>query len=397
MPRGPNATRWPMRTRLSRPGWVFLVLTVIMAVGAVRVQAPLMYLVVGAMLGSLLVSAAISRRMVRYLDLEREAPSRIHQHQTVHVGYYLRNPRRGSCLSLSLRERCGSEVRSATAYLACLGSRAVARSAGRFTASRRGLLTLGAVEVSCDFPFHLVRSSRRLDKPVEVLVWPAQGRLMRPLLHRGAVEVSTSAPSLVGGGSDDFFGLRDYRGGDNPRWIHWRRSAGRSVPVLREMSHPVPDLLYVLLDTQVDPAHPDQLQCLERMIRFTATLVDYAISRDYQVGLALAQDDGPRVIAAQPGRGQLHHLLDCLALVGVNASWGMEKVVSQLKPKQLRYAQVVLVGRHDDLGPAIWRPLRRDCRHMVVVTPRLLDVFYDDGPSTPAEASGGLVHAGGGA
>ena len=378
------------RTRLTWAGWVYSVMTTLLAVGALKVQVPLLYLLVGGMMGALLISALLARRMVRYLRLERDAPSRVWQNQIVHVGYYLRNTQWGTCLSLTLRERGDGALHAARAYLACLGSRGTARAGGRFVARRRGPMTLGAVDVSSDFPFSLVRASRRLDCPVELLVWPGRGRLKRPLLHRGAVEVSTAAPSPVSGGADDFFGLRDYRGGDNPRWIHWRRSAGRTVPVLREMSRPVPDLLYVLLDTQADPADTRQLQQLERMIRFCATLVHYAIWRDYQVGLGLAYPEEPRVVPAAPGRGQLHKLLDCLALVGVNPQRGLEEVAERLTRAQLRYAQVVLLaGRRDHLGPGVWRPLRQGCRHLTVLTPAQLDAFYEDEPLSAAPVAAG--------
>jgi len=374
------------RTRLTGAGWVFCGLAAILTLGAIRVQVPLLYLLVGGMFGCLLASVLLGRRMVRYIDLQREAPSRVWQNQTVHVGYYLRNTRRGACLGLTLCEQVGPAVRSARGYLACLGSRQAARAGGRFRASHRGQLVLGEVEVSSDFPFALTRSRRRIDRPLELLVWPSRGHLKRPLLHRGAVEVSTSAPSPVGGGSDDFFGLRDYRGGDNPRWIHWRRSAGRNVPVMREMSRPVPELLYVLLDTRADPADLSGLQRLERMIRFTATLVDYAISRDYQVGLALGDHGGPVIVPAQPGRGQLHKLLDCLALAQAG-SHGLEQVVAGLHRGQLRYAQVVLVSGTDELSAAVWIPLRKTCRHLTLVRPSTLGLLFDDSPAPADPAS----------
>jgi uncharacterized protein (DUF58 family) len=154
---------------------------------------------------------------------------------------------------------------------------------------------------------------------------------------------------------------------------------------MREMSRPVPELLYVLLDTRADPADLSGLQRLERMIRFTATLVDYAISRDYQVGLALGDHGGPVIVPAQPGRGQLHKLLDCLALAQAGSD-GLEQVVAGLHRGQLRYAQVVLVSGTDQLDAAVWAPLRKTCRHLTLVCPSTMGLLFEDeeAPTAPS-------------
>ena len=49
------------------------------------------------------------------------------------------------------------------------------------------------------------------------------------------------------GGSDEFYGVKEFRTGENPRWIYWRRSARTGTLVSKEMSQVAPPRLLVLV------------------------------------------------------------------------------------------------------------------------------------------------------
>ena len=56
------------------------------------------------------------------------------------------------------------------------------------------------------------------------------------------------------GGQDEFYGVKEYRTGENPRHIYWRRSARTGVLVAKEMTQVSPPKLLLLVDTNVDNA-----------------------------------------------------------------------------------------------------------------------------------------------
>jgi uncharacterized protein (DUF58 family) len=223
------------------------------------------------------------------------------------------------------------------------------------------------------------------------VVWPGRGKLKRRLLRHGAVEVSRGAPSLVTGGQDEFFGLREYREGDHARWIHWRRSAGRETPVIREMSRPLPEILFVVLET-ADPDASDLGRfARERRVRFAATLIDHAFSRGYQVGMAVGSAGRSVVFAPRAGRGQRCDLLDALADVDREGA-SLETVLAGLDRKQLADAQVVVItGRDARVGDELLRPLRMASRQVRVVYERTLWGFFEDQP--PLREGRGATHA----
>jgi uncharacterized protein (DUF58 family) len=372
----------PIRFRLTRPGWLFLGVSLIICAGAVNTQAPLLFLIFGAMMGILHVSAIFARRMIRAADLRRDVPSRVWQNQTVHLGYYLGNRRRrGSLLGLEIREIAPQGVQAAPAYCVHLGPRAVFRAGGRFAARSRGRLRMGLVRLGTTFPFGLVAARRDFPQPADVVVWPARGRLKRRLLHWGAVETSRAAPSPATGGQDEFFGLREYRMGDNPRWIHWKRSALRLLPVVREMARPLPEVLMVVLETFCRDPSPPQERVRERMIRFAGTLIDHALSHGYLVGLVLGRSDRVEFHPPAPGRGQLCTLLDALADVEERVPYRVEETLARVEPASARSAIVVVVSLDPDWQPGgAGKTVPFACRRLVVVGPRHLQEVYEDDP-----------------
>ena len=54
------------------------------------------------------------------------------------------------------------------------------------------------------------------------------------------------------GGVDEFYGLKEYRQGENPRYIYWKRSARTGTMVLTEMTHVSPPRVMLLVDTFVE-------------------------------------------------------------------------------------------------------------------------------------------------
>ncbi len=367
------------RLRLTRAGWLFLLMTFLVTLAAIRSEAALMLTMCGALGGGLIASAALAWRMVTGISVRRDMLDRAWQNQTVHLAYHLRNKRRGSCLGLRVQEIASKGLDCAAGYCVQLPPRAVFRAGARFVARRRGHIQLSAVELSTSFPFGLIVARRTIYVDTSMVIWPARGRLKCELLHRGAVETSSAPPSGATGGQDEFFGLREYRPGDNPRWIHWRRSAARQTPVVREMARPQPETLWLLLDTQVADAEPASLEALEKTLRFCATLIDHAMSRGYSVGLALAGADGPNIMLADEGVGHRGVLLDALADVGVNTNAPLDQTIDRLRRRHLAQGQAIVISSHShDVSLAA---VRMACRHLTVITQdNLSEVFEDIAP-----------------
>lgn len=345
MPRHRTAQqRYRNGGRLTAAGWVYGVIWGIMLTAAVRNDAAVSLLLLGAMFGGLAVSAFAAGRTVRAVRATRESPDRVWQGQTVHMSYFLSNRSRWlSCMGLTLRDLPQKALDAASGYCAHLPARGQFRSGARFVALRRGRIGLEGLEISTGFPFGLIRAWRRTLEPADLIVWPARGELRAELFRRGAAEVSSARPSPISGGQDEFFGLREFREDDNPRLIHWKRSAGRHRPLVREMARPVPEVLFLIVDTAAPEA---QTADPEKVLRLAATLIDHAMTRGYQVGLALADRRAVRTLPPATGRAQLRDLLDALANVhGPNGPLG--QTLAAVRPTWLAHAQVMVLSAQE--------------------------------------------------
>ncbi|MCD6304648.1 MAG: DUF58 domain-containing protein [Planctomycetes bacterium] len=377
----------PVRCRPTKAGWAFLAASALVAVVAVNSGLGLLFVLFGTMLGALYVSAVLARRMIASVGVERQLPSRGRQGRPLTVGYLLRAGRRGgrrggAALALRVEETDLPE----NSFLPPAGCGYLPARAGRLvrvtvTPARRGRIRLRAVSLSTTFPFGLVSASRRLRREASVVIWPRRGRLLSRLLGAGEAYSGTTAPSVHAGGQDEFFGLREYRPGDNTRWIHWRRSAGRDEPIIREMTRPLPQKVWIVLETQLPERSERAWELREKAIRFAATVIEDALAAGYRVGAALACGDGVTVLPPGARRSQRRRLLDALADVDDDVACSLDATAAHLRAAWLRQAHVVVVApsQRQLAGSGAGRILAR-ARSVTFVSAGELDRVYSDEP-----------------
>src|SRR5262249_34117820 len=151
------------------------------------------------------------------------------------------------------------------------------------------------------------------------VILPALGRLnadqFRHWIARQARSdgrlIRTSRPSMVR--QDDLHGLRPFRAGDSPRWIHWRTSARRHQKMVREFEESSGQNLILILDPW-GPA--DAAQELDRAVSLVATICwEWARQGHDQLFLGIATQD-PAVLSGSSTRERALLMLRALALAG---------------------------------------------------------------------------------
>jgi uncharacterized protein (DUF58 family) len=122
----------------------------------------------------------------------------------------------------------------------------------------RGTYFWAPLIVSSSYPFGLVERRLLIPPAEKTLVLPALGRLHRGRLRRflrGADPRNVrirQRPKVHRAAQDEFHGLRPYRPGDSPRWVHWRTSARRGELMVREFEDlPSENLLLVFDPTLI--------------------------------------------------------------------------------------------------------------------------------------------------
>src|SRR5207244_4101326 len=83
-----------------------------------------------------------------------------------------------------------------------------------------------------------------------ILIFPAIGQVDPKLLAMcKSADRSGATMRPQRGGDDEFYGVKEFREGENPRSIYWRRSARTGVLVSKEMTQVSPPKLLLLVDT----------------------------------------------------------------------------------------------------------------------------------------------------
>lgn len=294
---------WKRRLSFTRLGRWYTGLTIGIGLAAINTGNNLLFLVLGLLLASMIVSGILSEQSLRGVRVERRLPSTATAGQPALIGLVARNgKRRAPSFSLELRER-GGDV-AGRGFLVLLPAKQSGEVAYRFVPARRGLHRFEQLEVATRAPFGLFEKSRPLDAAAELVVFPRQVA-PPPSIPRALSREGERPEDRIGLGLE-VHSLRDHRAGEDARTIHWRSSAraGRLIAVDRE--HERRRRVCVVLDQRALGGEP-----LERAIEHAAGLVARELEGGAEVSLAVA---GQR-LASGSGEAHLRDALRMLALL----------------------------------------------------------------------------------
>jgi uncharacterized protein (DUF58 family) len=293
------------RIRFTAAGVVFSVGSLAVGFAAMNTGNNLLYLLLGAMLGLIVVSSWMSEKAIGLLQIRRHLTRGVTVGHEVRIVYDVTNEkRRLPTVALELRE---SGLREA-AFFARVAPRATETSGSVHTFVRRGIYPLSTLTVSTSFPFGLFFKERDVELEGELVIWPRHDRPVRaPNPGAGRARVRGQALAGAPGTRGDYRGLRPYRPGDDPKDIHWRKSAGLDEPVVREYERDASETIWICLDLGGETGTDEA----EGLVEVAASLA----ARAELEGKRFALVAGSRVVTPGAGPGQLEAALDALARV----------------------------------------------------------------------------------
>ncbi|HEX8522008.1 MAG TPA: DUF58 domain-containing protein [Tepidisphaeraceae bacterium] len=306
----------------SLTGLVYCSMMMFMGLAALNSSANLLFGVFGLMIGVLLMSWGIGRIVLRRLTLHRVLPELAVVGQTTAVVYEFSNKKRfWPTLSVMIAELDGTEafVHQLHAYLLHAASGMTASVPTEGIPKRRGLHQMDRYQISTSFPFGFIKRAVVHQQKDTMLVYPALGQVDPKVLAMcRSADSSGAIMRPKPGGNDEFYGVKEYRKGNNPRLIYWRRSARTGVLVTKEMTQVSPPRLTILVDTHCPLRTVDAHAEVERGIAMAASLASQALEAGLSVGLIAWT--GEDFASMAPARGKRHRrdLLAQLARLPLN-------------------------------------------------------------------------------
>jgi uncharacterized protein (DUF58 family) len=303
--------RLPRQLKFTREGKYYVALSLGIGFAAINTGNNLLFLVLGMMLSFIVASGILSELSLRALEVRRQVPDRIFAGRPFLMGIGLRNGKRSfASFSVEVEDLIEGRSLEKKCYFLKVPAGRTQQTSYRHRFDRRGLYRLSGCRISTKFPFALFRKSRIHDSPTEVLVFPSIHAVLPP--PGRAVQPGEAVQGRLDR-RGEFHALREYASGDDPRSIHWRKSATAGRLMVRQNEDQLARRIAVILDNaqRADQIDPAELERQELAVSHAASLAAHYIQRGYSVRLLTRTDTVP----AGAGEAHLTRILRTLALL----------------------------------------------------------------------------------
>src|SRR5262245_28373717 len=227
---------------LCREGFYYLIVLLSVLLGATARQLNLLMLLGAVLAGPFVFSLLYGRLALGRLRIGRMLPGPLEAGGILAVDVTATNHRRLAALwAIEVTDHvvrdsqsCEDPPSAVSVFFPRIGRHETRHAVYRGRLPRRGRYKFGPLRVSTRFPLGLVRPTLFIEDAGTLLVHPRLGRLTRDwgqVVRENPTGTQRMRRGLL---EADFYGLREWRAGDNRRWIHWRTSARRGQLVVRQ-------------------------------------------------------------------------------------------------------------------------------------------------------------------
>ena len=206
--------------KITKTGWIYIVLTIVVGFAAVNTANNLIYILASALLSYMLVSGIFGRGNIHALSIQVEFPEEIYARTPTPITVRLTNPRRFLPAMLIRVVTTGRTV--LFPYVAAASS---SDAVIQVTFPHRGRCPIDPIRLASPFPFNFFTRFRTLDQPGELVIFPkprncAEVHARVEMNRRGGEQ---SVDRL--GDAGDILAIRSYLPGDPLKHIHWKSTA----------------------------------------------------------------------------------------------------------------------------------------------------------------------------
>lgn len=330
--------RPPRQLRFTREGKWFVGMALTIGVAAVNTGNNLLYLILATMLSLIITSGLLSEMSLRRVRMSLSWPSYAFAGQEFSIQVTLINGKQllpSFSLSVTPARSSAPGWQLGEAYAMKLppGGKWAVWCRGK--AERRGLYPFQGFRLTTRFPFGLFEKSMTVPSAGSIVIYPRLGKV-----QLGALSLERLDPRWPNRdsilhprrGEEDFHALREYRLGDNPKWIHWRSSARQGKLMVKELERTPSRKAALLLDTFIPEGSGEaEMERLEWALRFVASLAQQLIQKGYQLFFAAYTPELQR-FSVEGGSGELHGLYRALALLEPSPEKSPEDLWREVSP-----------------------------------------------------------------
>ncbi len=352
-----------------------MLLTLAVGAGALNTGNNLLFLLLGMMLSAIIASGILSEAALRKLVLTRRSPARIFAKNPARGTFTLYNPRSYPSINIETSEQSAIQVEGPEkglragekdlpfykfwqpdrfhdgAYVAIkripnVESKQELIIPTPYHFPSRGLYHSPGIRLATRFPFGIFHKIRDIDAPCDFLVFPQP---------TDASDWSADITANLGdisrnkaGHGEEYFGLRDWRDGEDRRNIHWKSSAKRNEFVVREFEEQEQRAIEILfMNTySADSKIPQELakKLFELHLQKLVGLLESLTQQHYAIALRTMNTATPM----RQGHAHLEQMLTHLATISLEEATSAMLPASKVLtgPQQPRIARIAIGFEH---------------------------------------------------
>jgi uncharacterized protein (DUF58 family) len=225
--------RPPRRLKFTREGKFFVGITLGVGFAAVNTANNLLYLLLGMLLALIVVSGLMSELSLRDLTVVRRLPLRaqVGRAHLVEIEVFNHKDKVPS-YAIEVEDLRAGQPADKRCFFLKISPRSAQVAAYRRTPVKRGRDHHIGFRIATRFPFGLFEKSREVTADGELIIYPAVDIVQPP---PATPSRNNGGEGSIGRGQgEDFLGLKLMRQGEDPRDIHWRKTASVGQNVMRE-------------------------------------------------------------------------------------------------------------------------------------------------------------------
>jgi len=252
-----------IRYRITRAGLLFTLAISFVAFAAVISANNLIFLILAAMMATILVSGLVSRLCLAGLELDFQVPDHIPANRSVPARLYVRN-HKWLMPSFSIRvEPVRAAGLETGLYFPLVPASTTLEEAVRVRFPKRGAYKENGFAFSTTFPFGFLEKVARVTLRREVVVYPPLDP--QPGFDDLLAGIAGEIESYYRGLGRDFYRIRPYEAFESARHVDWKASARTGAIQVREFARDQEQVVEIYLDRDIpndlDPWFEHSINC----------------------------------------------------------------------------------------------------------------------------------------
>jgi uncharacterized protein (DUF58 family) len=238
-----------MRQQVTWLGFVFTLTVILIGLAAFASGNNLLFLLLAALLATLLISGFVSRLGLAGLELDLVVPDHVAAQRPIAARLIVRNRKWVvPSFSLHLTASAGSGLRQEM-YIPLIPAGGALNEPVELFFSRRGVYKNNTFSFASRFPFGFTHRRAQVRLEREVLVYPAVDP--QPGFERLLAGIAGEIESNQRGRGSDFYRIRPYEALESSRHVDWRATAHTGELQVREFAREQDQGIAIFLDLDI--------------------------------------------------------------------------------------------------------------------------------------------------